>query len=271
MANADFLKVAPTAGDGFDLATGQEAPRAMQHTFGAWIDAESVHGAPVDLAGFESDRDLEVLQGLHALAIKGFRDMVETFAQVRDDDDPSLNADARLKIAVRIVEPRLNTLAELAEREFARVDASIAEEEAKIAKASRQVDALDIAIQSDIRAHLRTGGAVAAVYAALAEGDLQTLQAVATAPPHMSGLKGGTPTPGVVDGASAYAEAQAAVRAMKAPQESKRVHALKAGRAVALHAVGMLGKKAEKFLDFKRARELNAKEEERSARYGVGA
>ncbi|MBF6022862.1 hypothetical protein [Lysobacter niastensis] len=247
-----FLRHVPTFRDGYDMATGKVFETLLKAEFGEWEDAK----------GLEGDDDLTVLRSLHTMAHERFGDMVNTFSQVAADDDPSLNADGRLKIAVRIIEPKLAKLAELAEREFARVDEAIKHDEAEIAKAVRVADPIDIAVHSDIRAHIRSlsgSKAAMAAHIAINSGDLQTLQAIASAPAYMTGL--------VVDGEphSAYLAVQRALQERMAPNHTRRVDALRLGKARALQALSALDRKANKFLDFKRARQLIEREVKRGA------
>lgn len=214
-------------------------------------------------AGMEGDPDLAILQALHALALDRYDGMVDTLAQVRADDDPSLNDDGRLKIAAQIVEPKLAKLAELAEVQIGKVDASIAAVEGEIGAAVRQAQPVDIAVHADIRAHLRTLGgsrAVAAVYAAINARDIQTLQAIATAPAYLSGLS--TEHNAHV----AYEHVSSALRTHLAPEQCKRLEALRIGKARALQALSALDRQANARIDFKKARQLAEREAARKSR-----
>lgn len=250
---AGFLKTRPEIGkDGFDLATGALAPQLLEVQFGRWEETP----------GLEEDPELAVLQSLHAMARERFAAMVGTFIEVRDDDDPSLNADGRLKIAARILEPKLAELDRLAEREFERVGAEIRREEAEIGKAIRVADPIDIAVHGSIREHFKALGgaaAVGAIYGAMIAGDVGTLQAIATAPPYLSGLIGDS-------GKATHAKVQARLAELTAPERVKRVTALKLGLATASQAVQTLGRKADRLIDFKKARALNEREAQRRER-----
>lgn len=255
-----FLRALPSTGDGFDMVLGRPAPAALQNTFGPWIDEDSIQGPRLDLTGLDDDRDLASLQGLHSLAVKGFLDMVETFAQVRDDDDPTLNVDGRLKVAARIIEPRLNSLATLAERELATVDKRLDAERSDLDKAMGATDPSIAPMLDSIRRHWEGKGDAwrSKQTAAPASLDDATLHALATGPAYLTGLSD---------------EQQARVREewgnRRAPDTLRRIAALERGRAAALHALSALDKKANKFLDFKRARALIEQEAQRNARYGV--
>jgi hypothetical protein len=241
----DFLRHLPNGvKDGVDLATGEETPQVLSALFGEWDPVGT-------LRCFEGDADLAGLQSLHALAIEHYRDMLDTLARVRDDKDPGLNAESRLKIAVCTIEPNLNALAKYAGEVLSSVNEAISREEEEVANVVRRVDPRDAAIHADIRFHIKGlggSGAAAAVCAAISEGDLQTLQAVASAPAYLSGLG--------VEGKpiSAYKAAQRLLQRKLAPQHCSRAEALRAGRTVALQALSVLDIKAHRFLDFKRAK-----------------
>lgn len=255
-----FLKAMPTTGDGFDLTLGRAAPETLQNTFGPWIDEDSIQGPRLDLTGLDDDRDLASLQGLHSLAVKGFLDMVETFAQVRDDDDPTLNVDGRLKVAARIIEPRLNSLATLAERELATVDKRLDAERSDLDKAMGATDPSIAPMLDSIRRHWEGKGDAWRSKQAGAPDRLDdaTLQALATGPAYLTGLS---------DQQQARVREEWASR--RAPDTLRRIAALERGRTAALRAITTLSKKADKFLDFKKARALIEQEAQRNARYGV--
>ncbi len=255
-----FLKAMPTTGDGFDLTLGRAAPETLRTAFGAWIDEESVHGERIDLAGFEDDRDLTALQGLHSLAVKGFIDMVDTLAQVRDDDDPTLNADGRLKVAARIIEPKLNSLAAMTEREIATVDKRIDVERTELDRTLSATDPSTAPMLDSIRRHWEAKDDAWRSKQAGAPDRLDdaTLQALATGPAYLTGLS---------DQQQARVREEWASR--RAPDTLRRIAALERGRTAALRAITTLSKKADKFLDFKKARALIEQEAQRNARYGV--
>lgn len=215
---------------------------------------------PAELA---ADPDLNVLQSLHALALDRYDVMVATVAQVDADDDPSLNEDGRLKIKAQIVGPKLADLAELAELQLGKVDASIAAVEAEIAQATRQADAVDLAVHGDIRAHLHaqgTLGAASLAHTAINAGDVLTLQAIANAPPYLSALTmKGLPH-------SAYLAVVETLRQIKAPEQCKRLEALRIGKARALQALSALDRQANARIDFKKAAALIERETKRKAR-----
>lgn len=242
------------------LKTGvrpSEVPTVLRLAFGEWETPQ----------GMENDDDLKILHGIHHMARKSYDELLETIDQVAGDDDPSLNHDGRLKIAARILEPKVGSLAKLAERELAKIDTKVEDLEVDIGKALRTADPVSVAVQADIRAHLRSldmGKRTAALREAIERGDMATLQAVTTAPPYLSGfeLKGGQ------DGASRlFNDAMAAAKQRLAPEQHRRAQALRQGKARTLQALGAFHKRAESLIDFNRARQLNEHEAARRAKY----
>ncbi|WP_213600766.1 hypothetical protein [Pseudoxanthomonas japonensis] len=232
-------------------------PTVLHLEFGQWETPE----------GMEADDDLKILHSIHHMARQSFDEMLETIDQVAGDDDPSLNHDGRLKIAARIIEPKVGSLAKLAERELGKVDAKVESLEADIGKALRTADPVDVAVHADIRAHLRSldlGKRTAALREAIEKGDITTLQAITTAPPYLSGfdLKGGQ------DGATRlFNDAMEAAKQRLAPEQHKRVQALRQGKARTLQALSTFHKKANGLIDFNRAKQLTDLEAARRAKY----
>jgi hypothetical protein len=246
----DFLSAKPSFGDGFDPGSGKFMEPVIRVQFGDWQDI----GEP------DGDADLAALKSVRDQAEKQHRGMFETIVAVANDDDPSLNADGRLKVAAKILEPKLRVLAEVAEREFARANAAIEQEQAKVARAVRVADPLDIAVHSDIRAHLQRldpSARTAVVTMAVHDGDVRTLQAIATAPAYLSGLK--------EDGAGQlYQRAQEALATRMAPNETRRISRLRQGLAMSAQAVSVLDRTAKKLIDFNKARTLIEREAKRA-------
>lgn len=234
-----------------------EVPTVLRLEFGEWETPQ----------GMEADDDLKILHGIHHMARKSYDEVLETIDQVAGDDDPSLNHDGRLKLAARIIEPKLGSLAKLAERELGKVDAKVESLEADIGKALRTAEPVDVAVHADIRAHLRSldmAKRTAALREAVEKGDITTLQAVTTAPPYLSGfeLKGGQ------DGATRlFNDAMEAAKQRLAPEQHKRAQALRQGKARTLQALSAFHKRANGLIDFNRARQLTELEAARRAKY----
>ena len=243
-----FLKNVPGAGGKFDtinLDGRITMPTLWEAEFGKWED----------VPGLEDDDDLAILKGLHTIAQERVVDMVQTFASVAADDDPSLNADGRLKIAAKVVEPKLTHLAGLAEREMGRVNESIKREQAEIEKASKTADPIDIALHDSIRRHWeglddKTRGKRLIEPSKL---DMQTLQALATGPAYLGGLS---------EPQQDRLRTELAQRV--APDRVKRVQALQMGKALSQQALAALDRKAHGWLDFKKARALIEREAKRT-------
>lgn len=237
--------------DGFDLATGQTADTKLRLEMGIWREAE----------GLDGDEDLNALRSLHEMAGKELFGMIDALRDVRDEDDPSLNPDGRLKMAARILEPKLERLAATAEREFARVDAEIEREEAEIARSTKVGDAADAVMHDAIRRYWSEQDVAKRVTALSEFGvgklDTATLQALAApgVPPYLVGLT-----------AEQQARARAELGRRMAPDRTRRVAALRDGKAVALQALSALDRKANRLLDFNRARQLIEIEAKRAAR-----
>lgn len=233
-------------------------PSIAQGQFGTW-----------DIEVPEDDRDLAVLASLHAMALQRHESIYDTIEQIAMDDDPTLNNDGRLKIVGGIIEPKLEELAELAQREFARADASLEATRAEIHKAIRQADAVDIALHDSIRRHwleskdpeiaklkrvididnrLREQGQ-GTHGSHLASIDTVTLQALAAGPAYLSGLTEGT-----------YAAVRQELTTRLAPQLAKRANALIAGKAKAAQALSALDKAAKRLIDFPKARKLRERQ-----------
>jgi hypothetical protein len=254
---ADFLSAEPDLSrDGFDL-TGRLAESSLHRQFGEWQEPE----------GLEADEDMAVLRGLHDTALQRFKDMVGTIIAVRDDDDPSLNKEGRLKIAAKVIEPKLGELAQTVQREFTRVAEAIEQEEEQILQTVRKADALDISTFDGIRSYWRSDAAEKQrrmlMLPESLEGDAkcvvqsldtQTLQALALAPAYMSGLTD-----------RQHDAVRTALAVRMAPERIKRVRALRIGMAVTTQALQTLDRKAHKFVDFKRARALIEREAKRNA------
>lgn len=251
---AGFLSRRPEFGkDGFDIETGRVYETGVRLSFGEWPDNPAER----------EDGDLAILRAVHTRATAQWRDMVDTLQAVRSDDDPSLNADGRLKVAARILEPKLSEMEALRDKVIEQARGEIEREEAAIAKAVREADPVDLALHADIRKRLHDLGfdkARAAVAKAIERGDVLTLQAVATAPAWMSGLEVG-------DGeAAAYLDAQDALAQHKAPTHYARSTALRGGVLMADRAVKEYTKRARALIDFDRARQLLEREAQRAAR-----
>lgn len=235
---------------GFDLRSGSLSPLRERLLFGEWEQPEEL----------EADADLGVLRSLHARAAAEWRGMAQALQTIADDDDPALNDASRLKTAARVIKPKLDALAEVAQAELGKVDASIAQEEAAVAAVLKPADPAVAALHSDIRAHWK-GECEAAkakgdgVPQALALGILQgtvdddTLVAIATAPPYMTGMS-----------ETLHSKARALLAKRLAPDRVRRIDALRMGKARALQALSALDRTANRLIDFKKAAALTAKE-----------
>lgn len=241
--------------DGFNLSAGRTeiGDARLRVLFGAWDDADATDG----------DEDMAALKAIHQQARDGYLQIVEVLHQVANDDDATLDGDGRLKIAARAIEPRLTALSQVADREVAKATEAIARERAEIQKAARVIDPVDLSTHGEIRQHWQRMKDDAAREArtqpsVLANLDLATLQALATGPEYLSGLS---------------KEAQARVRAelgeRVSPARAARVRALEDGIGRVANALAALDRKANKFLDFPKARALRERERARDARYGV--
>lgn len=231
--------------DGIDLDTGRISMR-VDMEFGKWEE-------PEELA---DDEDLRAVRALHQRARERFGEILETIKQVSSDDDPSLNAAGRLKIAAKVIEPKLLHLADVAKREVARVDEAIASEHEQIDRAMKPGDPSDIAVQGDIRRHWQTMSAEARTSRAILTKDMDTttLQALATGPAYLSGLS---------DTLQARIRAELARRV--APERVKRAEALTVGKARAIQALTALDRRANRLIDFRKARALIEREAKRNA------
>lgn len=216
-----------------------------------------------DIETADDDEDLLALKVVHGLAETTWRGTIDTIEQLSADDDPTLNNDSRLKIVGGIVEPKLTRLAALAEQEFIKTAASLDRVQADITKTVRVADPIDIAVHHSIREHIKALGgslSIAAVHQAINDRDVRTLQAIATAPPYLSGITGaGAP--------AVFAQVQTALAALMAPDLTQRAAALRSGMAKAAQALSALDRKVNKTLDLKKARALR----ERSKPYNTNA
>lgn len=250
-----FIK--PTADEkavGFDLRSGLVLDSWKAINIGTWEQPEAL----------AADEDLAALRTLHERAVKEWRGMAETLAEVASDDDPSLNDDGRLKIAAKIIQPKIDAVAEAAKRELERADTSISAEEAAVAAALKPTDPAVAALHSDIRAHWKAAcdesrakgnGTPMELTLAILQGtvDDDTLAAIATAPPYMTGMS-----------ADLHAKARALLAARVAPERVARINALRTGKQRALMALTALDNSANALLDFKRARDLLERETKRA-------
>ena len=216
--------------------------------FGEWAEAPEL----------EADEDYRALKTIHEAARKTWRGIVGTIEQVQADKDPTLNNDGKLKILGKVVEPKLAELAQTAERELARVDASLARVGEDITKAQRVVDPVDLAVHADIRrywkdhadsqdvrqakVHLLVGAADADAARAL---DTQTLQALVNAPAYLSGL-----TP------AQYTRAKALLAERLTPALVSKGDALVRARRSAYKAVQTLESMVRRTIDLSRAKQL---------------
>lgn len=268
---AFMAHVPDAATDGIGL-DGSEAPHKLGLTFGRWIDQPQLQEGPgaalddaetgyrYDLTGLDADDDLGALKSLHGLALSTYREIVGALRQVRDDPDPSLNHDGRLKIAARVMQPKLDRIAEVAERELARTEQAVEVEMDAIAAECKAATPEQLPVHSDVRAHfkgLKDSERQRELSLAIASGDRTTLQALTAGPAYLGGL-----TP------SQHGQAQEALAWLVAPDRVRRVNALRAGQGVAAGAVARLQKQSAKFLNFDRARELLAHEARRQAEMG---
>lgn len=245
-----FLTTRPSTNDGFDLQSRKPVELFISEQFGDWQEIDAPEG-DVDLATLRTVRDQAEAQ---------FRGMYDTILAVADDDDPSLNREGRLKVAAKIIEPKLQVLADVAEREFARANSAIEHETTKLAQAVRAADPLDIAVHSDIRAHLarmEPSKRTAKLTMAIHDGDQRTLQAIVTAPAYLSGLDEDGP-------ARLYQRAQERLAELMAPTQTRRIKALRHGLAMSAQALQALDRTANRLIDFKRAHALIEREVKRS-------
>lgn|SRR5690606_15211622 len=260
-----FMRAVPDGTqDGIDLTNGAELPNKLSLMFGRWLDQPQFDGdgAPMDLTGLDDDEDLGALRQLHELSLNRYRDITRVLAQVRDDPDPSLNRDTRLKLAAKVILPKLDEIKATAERELARTEASIEYEMDTIAAEVRRAASDELAVHPDVRAHfkgLSEGERGRQLDAAIASGDRLTLQALTAGPAYLGGLT-----------AAQHERARYALARLVSPDRVRRVEALRAGQKVASGAVHRLQKQAAKFIDFNRARELLAHDARRQAQLSEG-
>lgn len=238
--------------DGFDLDTGKVAETSIRMHFGEWQPSE------LD----DQDGDIAILRAIHTRAQTRWRDMIETLQAVRSDDDPSLNADGRLKVAARMLAPKVAEIEGLHQRETERIRGEVEREDAEIAKAMKQADPSDLALHADIRKRVHDMGDKRDLFVrkAIERGDLLSLQAVATAPAWMSGLDMGD------DGAvEAYHLAREAVARAMAPDRYARATALRNGLLLADRGVKEYTRRARALINFPRANALIEREAQRQA------
>lgn len=246
----DFLRRVPSfADDGFDLTTGNVSMR-LEFELGRWQERdEEPHP--------EGDQDLDALRIVHEQTHGTLRDVLGMLKQVADDDDPTLNAAGRLKIAAKLIEPKLHALQEMAEREVDRVAAALQHEADAITQAAKHVEPGDAPLLGDIRRHfqgLKPERRAAMVTMAIHQGDRQTLQALATAPAYLSDLS-----------SDMHGRVVEAYRALVAPERAKRVARLRTGLVRTAKALSALERKTTSLIDFTKARQLIEREAARNA------
>lgn len=256
----EFLTVAPDlVKDGFDLS-GRVRAAAVNRYFGEW-DIE-----PGD------DDDLKVLASLHSGALSTMQEVLAAINAVATDDDPSLNSAGRLKIAAQLVEPKIKRLSDTVSNHLARVDEAITSEEAAVHKATRVVDPVDLASLESIRSYWRSADAEKArrlltiptdfsgtdEQAARSRGgaslDTATLQALVLVPHYICGL---------TEEEHEYLRGVLADRV--APDRVKRLAAMRRGKALVTQATTAAEARANKYINFRKARELLELEAKRQA------
>lgn len=216
--------------------------------FGEWADEEDM----------EADEDYRAMKTIHEAARKTWRGIVGTIEQVQADKDPTLNNDGKLKILGKVVQPKLEALAQTAERELARVDASLDQVAGEITKAQRVVDPVDLAVHADIRrywkdhadspdvrqakAHLLVDGKLGDTGQGV---DTQTLQALVNAPAYLSGLT-----------TVQHNRAKALLAKRMTPDLVKRGEALVRARSTAAKAVQTLEGLVNRTINLTRAKQL---------------
>lgn len=242
---AAFLREDPDLQSaGFNLRTGMLSQTFPVTAFGRWEQPE----------GLDDDTDLAVLRNLHERAVGEWREMAQTVVDVYADPDPSLNEAGRLKIAARVIKPRLDQLAEVAAEQLAKVDQAVQAEEAAIAAALRPTDPAAAALHADIRAHwksAKTEGERNQLILGILQGSIDddTLAAIASAPAYLSGMT-----------ADLHAKARTLLAQRRAPDRVRRVEALRLGKARALQALSALDRTANRLIDFRKAAALAEKE-----------
>lgn len=237
----EFL-MEPLTARAHGFQNGQFIEPVMRAYFGSMPDAPEMAG----------DEDYQALVSLHSLAEKTWRGVITTIEQVRTDDDPSLNGDARLKIVGQVVEPKVEAVAQTAARELARVKAAVEGIQAQVERAVRVADPIDVAVHADIRAHFKSLSpalAMGAAYAAINEGDTRTLQAIATAPAYLCGLAHPT-------GQKLHAEIKAVLAERMVPDLVRREKRLQEGLAIAAQALSTLDSHVKKTINIRKARQL---------------
>jgi len=234
-SRADFLKLVPNyVQDGFDLA-GKVYEDRLHLAFGRW-DVE-----------VGDDDDLRALESLHRRSIDEYRALAGTLQSVYSDPDPTLNSAGRLKIAGSTIEPRIQALATVAERELARADERIEAEEKAIAAVYKATDSTQAVLHGEIRRHVADKGLNRL---ALARGELDdaTLQAIASGPAYLSGLDADT-----------YQRVRQLLAERAAPERVQKINRLRQGKQRAVRALDALDRKSRMFVDFDKARALSGK------------
>ena len=245
---AGFMTQRPDWGKhGFDVDNGKVFEAVGQARFGQWEDS--------DLDG--KDADLAILRGIHDRAVGQWRGLPDTLRAVRDDDDPTLNTDGRLKVAARILEPKLKALEDLRDRELPRIAAEAEREEGEVDKVMRDMDPAAVAAGGEIRTYLRglnDSKRNLAVLRALQDGDVETLRAIALAPVYLSGVT-----------AEQHQRARETVSAKLAPERVARITALRNGAVLARRAVDEYTRITRSLIDFRKAGALIERENKRNA------
>lgn len=257
----EFLSGAPDAAkDGFDLG-GRTQSAAVNRYYGKW-DIE---------AG--NDDDLKVLATLHSGALDTVQEVFAAINAVAVDEDPSLNSAGRLKIAAQVIEPKIARMNQSVSAHLGRIDEVIAAEEGEVRKATRVVDPVDLASMDSIRSYWRSPEAEKArnlltlptdltgsdeqAYRSTAANklDTATLQALTLVPHYVSGLT-----------ERQHDYLQAVLEERVAPDRVKRVAALRKGKALVIQATTATESRANKFINFRKARELLEIEAKRQAK-----
>ncbi len=196
------------------------------------------------------DADIPVLRMLHAQAEATFRSTIDTIEAIQQDDDPTLNNDGRLKALGKVVEPKIASLATMAEREIAKAATNADDLRRQIEKQAKVADPLDIGTHDSIRRFwlekVDIAGKVTGTSFGLAELDLQTVQALGTAPHYLSGLT-----------AEQHARVREELARRVAPDLVQREAAIRTGILKAANALQVLDRKVNKLVDLKRARQLS--------------
>ena len=244
-ARTSFLRKSPDMQSaGFNLATGGISPLFSRIRFGEWEEPAGEMSA---------DQDVSVLRSLHERSVSTWREMAQTLQEVHDDDDPSLNAAGRLKLAAKIVGPKLQQLMKVADQELAKVQARIDDEEAKVQGVIRDRARDDATLHDSIRRHVYENGVN---LTAVAQGklDLDTLCAIGSAPAYLSKIDG-----------TSYRMVREQLAERIVPEQSQRIKALQLSKARALQAVTTVDNLAKSLIDFDKAAELSIRERQRDS------